>query len=162
MMEYITNNYVILFPISIFYLMLLIASIVDFWDGGNFNGFILVLIFTLYYTLVIHNQQNLAESLQNNNGFIPGIRPGPPTKEYLMRVIIRITWGGALFLGTIAVIPSIAYSWSISEDLLNYKFNLRNDVFFRNIDKLSVERGRKVTADDFEYSLNRLLDNDVA
>ena len=45
---------------------------------------------------------------QNNNGFIPGIRPGPPTKEYLMRVIIRITWGGALFLGTIAVIPSIA------------------------------------------------------
>ena len=57
---------------------------------------------------MVHNQQNLAESLQNQNGFIPGIRPGPPTRDYLMRVIIRITWGGALFLGTIAVIPSIA------------------------------------------------------
>ena len=62
----------------------------------------------------------------------------------------------------LTVIPSIAYSWSISEDLLNYKFNLRNDVFFHNIDKSSIEKGRKVTADDFEYSLNRLLDNDVA
>ena len=70
--------------------------------------FVLVVIFTFFYTLVVHNQQNLAESLQNQNGFIPGIRPGPPTRDYLMRVIIRITWGGALFLGTIAVIPSIA------------------------------------------------------
>ena len=52
------------------------------------------------------------------------------------------------------VIPSIAHSWSISEDLLNYKFNLRNDVFFHNTDKLSLEKGRKVTAYDFEYSLN--------
>ena len=65
-------------------------------------------MFTFFYTLVVHNQQNLAEQLQNNNGFIPGIRPGPPTKDYLMRVILRITWGGALFLGTVAVIPSIA------------------------------------------------------
>ena len=70
--------------------------------------FILVVMFTFFYTLVVHNQQNLAEQLQNNNGFIPGIRPGPPTKEYLMRVILRITWGGAIFLGIIAVIPSIA------------------------------------------------------
>ena len=60
------------------------------------------------------------------------------------------------------VIPSIAHSWSISDDLLIYKFNLRNDVFFHNIDKSSVDKGRKVTADDFEYSLNRLLDNNVA
>ena len=48
---------------------------------------------------------NLAENLQRNGGFIPGIRPGRPTQEYLNRVIIRITWGGALFLGIIAIIP---------------------------------------------------------
>ena len=67
--------------------------------------FILVVMFTFFYTLVIFQQQNLAETLQRNGGFIPGIRPGLPTQEYLNKVIIRITWGGALFLGGIAVVP---------------------------------------------------------
>ena len=67
--------------------------------------FILVVMFTFFYTLVIFQQQNLAETLQRNGGFIPGIRPGLPTQEYLNRVIIRITWGGALFLGGIAIVP---------------------------------------------------------
>lgn len=67
--------------------------------------FFLVVIFTFFYTLVVFQQQNLAENLQRNGGFIPGIRPGRPTQEYLNRVIIRITWGGALFLGIIAIIP---------------------------------------------------------
>ena len=52
-------------------------------------------------------QQNLAESLQRNGGFIPGIRPGQATDEYLNRLIMRITWGGAIFLGLIAVLPFI-------------------------------------------------------
>ena len=67
--------------------------------------FFLVVIFTFFYTLVVFQQQNLSENLQRNGGFIPGIRPGRPTQEYLNRVIIRITWGGALFLGIIAIIP---------------------------------------------------------
>lgn len=69
--------------------------------------FILVVIFTFFYTLVVFQQQNLAENLQKNGGFIPGIRPGQPTQEYLNRVIIRITWGGALFLATVAVLPFV-------------------------------------------------------
>lgn len=71
-------------------------------------AFLLVFVFTFGYTLVVFTQQNLAENLQKNGGFVPGIRPGKPTHDYLMRIIIRITWGGALFLGFIAVIPFLA------------------------------------------------------
>ncbi len=67
--------------------------------------FVLVVIFTFFYTLVVFQQQQLAENLQKNGGFVPGIRPGAPTQQYLNRVILRITWGGALFLGLVAVMP---------------------------------------------------------
>jgi preprotein translocase subunit SecY len=67
--------------------------------------FMLVVIFTFFYTLVIFQQQNLAENLQKQGGFIPGIRPGRPTQEYIMRVLVRITWAGGIFLGLVAIAP---------------------------------------------------------
>jgi preprotein translocase subunit SecY len=67
--------------------------------------FLLVVAFTFFYTLVIFQQQNLAENLQKQGGFIPGIRPGRPTQEYIMRVLVRITWAGAIFLGFVAAVP---------------------------------------------------------
>ncbi len=67
--------------------------------------FWLVVAFTFFYTLVIFQQQNIAENLQKQGGFIPGIRPGPRTSEYLYKVLMRITLIGALFLGIIAVLP---------------------------------------------------------
>jgi preprotein translocase subunit SecY len=67
--------------------------------------FWLVVAFTFFYTLVIFQQQNIAENLQKQGGFIPGIRPGRPTAEYLYKVLMRITLVGALFLGAIAVLP---------------------------------------------------------
>jgi preprotein translocase subunit SecY len=70
--------------------------------------FLLVVGFTFFYTMVIFQQQNLAETLQRQGGFIPGIRPGRPTSDYLNRVIVRITWGGALFLALVAVAPIIS------------------------------------------------------
>ena len=73
-----------------------------------FFSFLLVVAFTFFYALIVFRQQNLAESLQRNGGFIPGIRPGRSTEEYLNRIIVRVTWGGALFLGLVAVIPFIA------------------------------------------------------
>jgi len=69
--------------------------------------FLLVVVFTFFYTLVIFQQQNLAENLQKSGGFIPGIRPGRPTAEYIMRVLVRITWAGALFLGIVAIVPTL-------------------------------------------------------
>jgi preprotein translocase subunit SecY len=70
--------------------------------------FVLVVIFTFFYTMVVFQQQNLADNLQRQGGFIPGIRPGRPTHEYIIRVLTRITWGGALFLGFVAVVPFFA------------------------------------------------------
>ena len=70
--------------------------------------FLLVVLFAFFYTMVVFQQQNLAENLQRQGGFIPGIRPGRPTQEYITRVLVRITWGGALFLGFVAVLPFFA------------------------------------------------------
>jgi preprotein translocase subunit SecY len=67
--------------------------------------FIMVIGFTYFYTDVIFRQQNLAESLQRQGGFIPGLRPGKRTEEYLNRVLRRITLVGAFFLGFVAILP---------------------------------------------------------
>ena len=81
-------------------------------NGLNRSNFVywaivfgLVIIFTFFYTLVTFQQQNLAENLQRNGGFIPGIRPGQPTQEYINRVVVRVTWGGPLYLGIVAILP---------------------------------------------------------
>jgi preprotein translocase subunit SecY len=70
--------------------------------------FLMAVAFTFFYTMVIYQQQDLPGVLQRQGGFIPGIRPGKNTATYLNGVINRITWGGALFLATVAVMPFIA------------------------------------------------------
>lgn len=67
--------------------------------------FTLVVLFTFFYTDTIFRQQNLAETLQRQGGFVPGIRPGKRTEEYLFYVLQRITLAGAVFLGLIAILP---------------------------------------------------------
>jgi len=73
-----------------------------FYWGGYF---LMVVAFAFFYTMVIFEQMNLARTLQRQGGFIPGVRPGKPTTDYLNNVIRRITWGGALFLALVAVMP---------------------------------------------------------
>src|SRR3954453_19594548 len=72
--------------------------------------FLMVVGFTFFYALVLFEQQKIAETLQKHGGFVPGIRPGRPTQEYLYKVLTRITWGGAIFLGAVAVLPFLARS----------------------------------------------------
>jgi len=70
--------------------------------------FIMAVAFAFFYTMIIFQQQDLPGVLQRQGGFIPGIRPGKTTATYLNGVINRITWGGALFLGCVAVMPFVA------------------------------------------------------
>jgi len=70
--------------------------------------FVLTLAFAFFYTMIIFQQQNLAGTLQQQGGFVPGIRPGKQTVNYLNYVINRITWAGALFLAMVAIIPFVA------------------------------------------------------
>ena len=81
---------------------------------GNAQGvpywtvyFILVVAFTYFYTDIMIQNQNLAENLQKNGGFIPGIRPGRKTQDYIQTVVRRITLIGALFLGIVAILPGL-------------------------------------------------------
>ncbi len=80
--------------------------------------FLLVVAFTYFYTMVVYYQQKIPENLQRQGAFIPGVRPGKATAEYLQRVIKRITIVGALFLGTIAILPYIASTITGIDNLL--------------------------------------------
>ncbi len=73
----------------------------------NVIYFLLVVGFTYFYTSVVFNPEKISENLQKGGGFIPGIRPGSATIKYLNFVLNRITIVGAIFLGTVAVLPSL-------------------------------------------------------
>jgi preprotein translocase subunit SecY len=83
-------------------------------QGGGFVYiallFLLTVGFTYFYTIVLFTQQDIPDNLQKNGGFIPGIRPGKRTEEYLTRVLNRITLAGALFLGLVAILPFLTQS----------------------------------------------------
>jgi preprotein translocase subunit SecY len=76
------------------------------WPSTIFE-FILVVVFTFFYTAVTFNPTDQADNLKKHGGFIPGVRPGRPTAVYLDRVLTRLTFPGALYLGIIAVLPNI-------------------------------------------------------
>lgn len=91
-----------------------IASALLSWSGGAVIYavfyFLLVFLFTYFYTAVTFDPNMLATNLQKNGAFVPGVRPGVQTAEYLGTVITRITMVGALFLGVVAVLPLIMQS----------------------------------------------------
>jgi len=70
--------------------------------------FLLVFSFTFFSALIFFNAQDIADELKKSGAFVPGIRPGGPTKKFLEYVVVRITLVGALFLGVLAILPSLA------------------------------------------------------
>src|SRR5918992_920622 len=114
----------IIFASSVLYFPTLIASA----TGGGFKNFVdrylanqgsiayiliyglLVVFFAYFYTAISFNPVDPADNIRKDGGFIPGIRPGKPTSEYLQRILSRITLPGSLFLATIALVPSIVFA----------------------------------------------------
>ncbi len=84
----------------------------------NVAYFVLVVGFTYFYTAIIFNPTKIAEEVQKYGGFVPGIRPGKQTASYLNYVLTRITLAGALFLGIIAIFPTLAKSFTNIQTLL--------------------------------------------
>jgi preprotein translocase subunit SecY len=70
---------------------------------------VMIVFFAFFYTAIVFNPVDIAENLKKYGGFIPGIRPGKKTSDYLYRVLTRITLGGALYLAAVCVLPDIFY-----------------------------------------------------
>jgi preprotein translocase subunit SecY len=76
----------------------------------------LIIFFSYFYTAIQFDPHRTADNLRKNGGFIPGTRPGPPTADYLNRILVRIGLPGAIFLATIALIPTVVFAfWNLTQ-----------------------------------------------
>ena len=91
-----------------------------FFQNPTYQGiayFLLVVAFTYFYTAIVFNPDEISTNVQKQGGFIPGLRPGAQTAEFLYKVLNRITLVGALFLGLVAVLPNIVQAFTKSQSL---------------------------------------------
>jgi preprotein translocase subunit SecY len=84
--------------------------------------FLLIVGFTYFYVAITFNPDEVAENMKKYGGFVPGIRPGKPTAEYLDFILSRITLPGALYLGVISVLPNFFFIWLNSSQYQNFPF----------------------------------------
>jgi preprotein translocase subunit SecY len=94
------------------WIVTLFGNISGFWY--NFLFAVLIILFTYFYTAIQINTNQMAEDLKRNGGFIPGIKPGKPTAEYIDLILSRITLPGSIFLALIAILPAFAMSAGVT------------------------------------------------
>jgi preprotein translocase subunit SecY len=119
----------IIFASSVLYIPVLLSNVIPWNSFRNYvnqhitptsyvyigSYFVLILLFTFFYVYVAFDPHQQADIIRKQGGFIPGIRPGPPTERYLAHILNRITVPGALFLGSVAVIPSLLMAeWNLN------------------------------------------------
>ena len=117
---------IISFPSMIMSLVPSWSGALEWWQANFSNGSpwyiivlcVLIFVFSFFYAQIQFNPEDVSKSIQQNGGFIQGIRPGKPTAQYLKKINNRSTLFGAIFLTLVAFIPSIAFSWA-SYDLVN-------------------------------------------
>ncbi|MCC8038656.1 MAG: preprotein translocase subunit SecY [Bacteroidales bacterium] len=94
------------------------SDINGFWY--NFVYFIMIVAFTYFYTAITVRPTQMAEDMKRNNGFIPGVKPGKKTAEYLDSIMSRITLPGSIFLGIVAILPAFARFFGISQNFAQF------------------------------------------
>ena len=94
------------------------SDINGFWY--NFVYFILIVAFTYFSTAITVRPTQMAEEMKRNNGFIPGVKPGKKTAEYLDSIMSRITLPGSIFLGIVAILPAFARLFGISQNFAQF------------------------------------------
>jgi preprotein translocase subunit SecY len=81
----------------------------------NVIFFLMVVLFTYFYTAITVNPMQMADDLKRNGGFIPGVKPGRKTSEFLDNLLSRITLPGAIFLGVVAILPAFAVLFGVKQ-----------------------------------------------
>ena len=94
------------------------TDINSFWYNAVF--FLLIVAFTYFYTAITVRPTQMAEDMKRNNGFIPGVKPGKKTAEYLDAIMSRITLPGSIFLGIVAILPAFARFFGISQNFAQF------------------------------------------
>ena len=89
-----------------------------FWY--NFIMFLMVIVFTYFYTAITINPNQMSEDMKKNGGFIPGIKPGKKTSEYLDTIMSRITLPGSIFLGMITILPAFAMALGVNSEFAHF------------------------------------------
>ena len=89
-----------------------------FWY--NFTMFLMVIVFTYFYTAITVNPNQMSDDMKKNGGFIPGIKPGKKTAEYLDTVMSRITLPGSIFLGLITILPAFAMMLGVNSEFAHF------------------------------------------
>lgn len=94
------------------------SDINGFWY--NLVYFLMIVAFTYFYTAITVRPTQMAEDMKRNNGFIPGVKPGKKTAEYLDSIMSRITFPGSIFLGIVAILPAFAHFFGISQNFAQF------------------------------------------
>jgi preprotein translocase subunit SecY len=94
------------------------SNINGFWY--NFSFFMLIVFFTYFYTAITINPTQMAEDMKKNGGFIPGVKPGKRTAEYIDNIMSRITLPGSLFLGLVAISPALVRMFGVTNQFAQF------------------------------------------
>ena len=94
------------------------SNYTGFWY--NFTQFVLVILFTYFYTAITVNPMQMAEDMKKNGGFIPGVKPGKKTVEFLDTIMSRITLPGSIFLGIVTILPAFAMMTGINSSFAHF------------------------------------------